>query len=90
MLPPLFQLEVNEFPHHPSLRQADCRQTSHPYGKHVEVAICQRKALVVRAWQPKAERQNRQREGEEAGDDKKQSPKSKTFLLVLVAEVKEA
>lgn len=30
VLPPLFQLEVDEFPHHPGLRQADRCQTSHP------------------------------------------------------------
>ncbi len=33
VLPPLFQLEVNEFPHHPSLCQADGCQTSHPEGR---------------------------------------------------------
>lgn len=32
VLPPLFQLEVNEFPHHPGLCQADSCQTSHPKG----------------------------------------------------------
>lgn len=30
VLPPLFQLEINELPHHPGLRQADSCQTSHP------------------------------------------------------------
>lgn len=33
VLPPLFQLEVNEFPHHPGLCQADSCQTSHPKGR---------------------------------------------------------
>ena len=32
VLPPFFQLEVNEFPHHPGLCQADSCQTSHPKG----------------------------------------------------------
>lgn len=33
VLPPLFQLEVDEFPHHPGLRQADGRQAGHPEWK---------------------------------------------------------
>ena len=33
VLPPLLQLEVNEFPHHPGLCQADSCQTSHPEGE---------------------------------------------------------
>lgn len=39
VLPPLFQLEVNEFPHHPGLRQADCCQTSHPEEKGDKVEL---------------------------------------------------
>jgi len=30
VLPPLLQLEVDEFPHHPGLREADSRQARHP------------------------------------------------------------
>lgn len=33
VLPPLFQLKVDEFPHHPGLRQADGRQAGHPERK---------------------------------------------------------
>lgn len=49
-----------------------------PHGEHVEVAVGQRKALVFYTGQPKAERQDGEREGEEAGDDEEQSPQSKT------------
>lgn len=90
VLPPLLQLEVNEFPHHPSLGQADGCQTGHPYGEHIEVASREGKALVLCPGQPEAKRQDREGEGEEAGDDEEERPQSKTFLLVLVTEVEEA
>lgn len=49
-----------------------------PYGEHIEVAFCEGKALVFCTGQPKAKRQNWECEGEEAGDDEKQRPQSKT------------
>lgn len=49
-----------------------------PHGEHVEVAVGKRKALIFYTGQPKAERQDGEREGEEAGDDEEQSPQSKT------------
>lgn len=49
-----------------------------PYGEHIEVAFHEGKALVFCTGQPKAKRQNWECEGEEASDDKKQRPQSKT------------
>lgn len=40
VLPPLFQLEIDEFPHHPGLRQADSSQTSHPGGRQCKTNVC--------------------------------------------------
>lgn len=39
VLPPLFQLEINELPHHPGLRQADSCQTSHPEGRRCKANV---------------------------------------------------
>lgn len=47
-----------------------------PDSEHVEVALSKGKALVFCARQPEAECQHGEREGEEAGDDKKQRPQS--------------
>lgn len=49
-----------------------------PHSEHVEVAVGERKALIFYTGQPKAERQDREGEGEEPGDDEEQSPQSKT------------
>jgi len=49
-----------------------------PYGEHIEVASREGKALVLCPGQPEAKRQDREGEGEEAGDDEEERPQSKT------------
>lgn len=47
-----------------------------PDGEDVEVPLCYRETLVFHAGQTEAKREDREREGEETGDDEEQRPQS--------------
>lgn len=90
MLSPPAQLEVDEFPHHKSLSDADGSQNSDPNKKHVEVPSGQVQALVLSVGKAKAHGEDRQGQGEQPPKDKQDRPNGEPCLSVLIAEVNQA
>lgn len=90
MLSPPTQLEVDKFPHHEGLSEADGSQDSYPNKNNIKVSCSQIKALILSCGEAEADGEDGQGQGEQPSKDKQNGPYGETSLSVLVAEVNQA
>lgn len=87
MLSPPAQLEVDKFPHHEGLCEADGGQDSYPNKQNIKVSCSQIKALILSGGEAEAHGEDGQGQGEQPSKDKQDRPYGEAHLPVLVAEV---
>lgn len=90
MLSPPAQLEVDKFPHHEGLSDADGSQDGYPNKNDIKVPCSQIKALILRCGEAKAHGEDGQGQGEQPPEHKQDGPYGETSLSALVAEVDQS
>lgn len=90
MLSPPTQLEVDKFPHHKGLGEADGSQYCHPDKKNIKVSSSPVKTLILSIGKAESNGEDRQGQSEQPSKDKQDSPESKTHLSIFIAEIDQA
>ena len=89
MLSPPPKLEINEFPHHKCLSQADGGQHADSNSQDIEVSSAEIQLLIFCSCQTKAKSEDRKNQGEKPSQNKKDCPQWKSFLVSFITEVEK-